>query len=206
MVRAARRVLSALARRLRLLRGESSSPWTRDDPRYADFEIGNWTYGRPRVLSAAEGKATLRIGHFCSIAEGVTIMLGGNHRVDWITTYPFNVLFPEAARFKGHPHSKGDVVIGNDVWLGRGVLILSGVRIGDGAVVGAHSVVTHSVPAYAMAAGNPARVIRLRFAEEQIRELEGIAWWEWPIERIREAWPLLLSTDLDEFLRHHRRM
>lgn len=205
MFRIARRAWSGLAWRLRGRRAGPVSCWTRDDSQYSAFEIGAWTYGHPSVLSAAEGTATLRIGRFCSIADGVTIMLGGNHRVDWVTTYPFNVLFHDAAHFKGHPHSKGDVVIGNDVWLGRGALILSGVSIGNGAVVGAHSVVSRSVPAYAMAAGNPARVVRLRFSEEQVRALERIAWWDWPIEKIREAWPLLLSANVDEFLKRHGR-
>ena len=132
-------------------------------------------------------------------------MLGGNHRVDWVTTYPFNVLFPEAAHFEGHPHSKGDVVIQNDVWIGMGALILSGVTIGNGAVVGARSVVTRSVPPYALAAGNPARVVRLRFSEDQIRQLERIAWWDWPIEKVQEAWPGLLSADIEAFLDRYGR-
>jgi acetyltransferase-like isoleucine patch superfamily enzyme len=130
-------------------------------------------------------------------------MLGGNHRVDWVTTYPFNVLFPEGRSFKGHPHSKGDVIVGHDVWIGTDALILSGVKIGNGAVVGARSVVARSVAPYAVVAGNPARVVRLRFPEEQIRELERIAWWDWPIEKIQAAWPLLLSSNLDGFLERH---
>jgi virginiamycin A acetyltransferase len=194
------RLLSAFGRPFRGSRRQPSSHWTRDDPQYSRFDIGPWTYGRPLVLSARGETATLRIGSFCSIADEVTIMLGGNHRVDWVTTYPFNVLFPEAARFEGHPVSKGDVVVGHDVWIGTGALILSGVTLGNGAVVGARSVVTRPVPAYAVAAGNPARVIRLRFSEDQIRRLEHIAWWDWPIEKVQAAWPWLLAPDVDAFL------
>ena len=96
--------------------------------------------------------------------------------------------------------SKGPVVIGHDVWIGRGATILSGVTIGDGAVVAAHSVVTKSVGPYSIVAGNPARLVRQRFSEDQTAALLRICWWDWPIETIREAWPLLLSDGIDVFI------
>lgn len=55
---------------------------------------------------------------------------------------------------------KGDISIGNNVWLGNNVCVMPGVTIGDGAVIGANSVVTHDIPAYAVAAGIPARVVK----------------------------------------------
>jgi len=113
----------------------------------------------------------LIIGKYCSIAANVTIMLGGNHRYDWITTYPFSVIWPAYSYIKGHPKSKGFVVIGNDVWIGRNAMIMSGVHIGDGAVVGAGSIITKDVPPYAIVAGNPAKVVRYRFNEDQIERL-----------------------------------
>ncbi len=91
-----------------------------------NYDIGDWTYGDPQVLSWGEG-TTLKIGKFCSLAKDVTIMLGGEHRIDWVTTYPFNAIFQDATHIIGHPKSKGNVVIGNDVWVGKGALILSGV-------------------------------------------------------------------------------
>lgn len=100
---------------------------------YDSFPVGRHTYGNPEIIEWGEG-ATLSIGAFCSIAEGVAIFLGGNHRLDWVTTYPFNYLWECGAGFQGHPATKGDVVIGNDVWIGRNAAILSGVHIGDGAV------------------------------------------------------------------------
>lgn len=166
---------------------------------YYQYEIGDWTYGTPIVLSWGEG-STLKIGKYCSISDGVIILLGGEHRVDWVTTFPFNVIFPGAKKFTGHPKSKGNVIIHNDVWIGREALILSGVEVGNGAVIGARSVVTKNVAAYSIVAGNPAKHIRYRFNEEIIRKLEKIAWWDWPVVKIEEAWPLLLSSNIDNLL------
>lgn len=160
------------------------------------FQVGRGTYGEPTVLQWGE-PATFEVGSFCSIAGGVTILLGGNHRVDWITTYPFSVLRKSAMRFTGHPSTKGDVTIGNDVWIGEYSTILSGVTVGNGAVIGACSVVTKPVPPYAIVVGNPARVVRKRFTDEQISHLERIAWWDWSEEKLDKAMPLLLSNDID---------
>lgn len=169
------------------------------NPRYAGYDIGEWTYGTPEVIRLGDG-ATLRMGKFCSVADHVTILLVADHRTDWITTYPFPALFPEAEGISGHPTTKGDVAIGNDVWIGEGACILSGVVIGDGAVIAAQSVVTKNVDPYAIVGGNPARHIRFRFSESECAALCQVAWWNWPLSRIREAWPLLLSGDIGPFL------
>jgi len=164
--------------------------------------IGDYTYGKPKVLHWGED-AKLKIGKFCSIADEVVIFLGGNHRTDWVTTYPFPVLvsdWPEAGLIKGHPGTKGDVVVGNDVWIGYGATILSGTVIGDGAVIGARSVVTKNVEAYAIVAGNPAREIKKRFNQSQIERLLEIKWWEWSIEKIKKNIKLLCSGDIDNLL------
>lgn len=170
-----------------------------ENPRFAAHKIGRGTYGNPQVLSWRDGTA-LEIGSFCSISDSVTIMLGGEHRTDWVTTYPFSKLFPEAGGFRGHPHTKGDVVIGNDVWIGYGALILSGVRIGNGAVVAARSVVRGEVKPYSIVAGNPSRHVMFRFDQATVNSLEEIAWWDWPMAKIKEAWPLLLSGDAEAFV------
>lgn len=172
--------------------------------RYSSYQIGDWSYGRPNIIHWDCG-GKLIIGRFCSIADGVDILLGGEHHADWVTAYPFSLLFADAKNFPGYPLTKGDVVIGNDVWIGRNVLILSGVHIGDGAVVGAGSVVTKSVDSYAIVAGNPARMIRSRFPDDVKRKLQEIAWWNWPIEQIKNAWPLLLSSDVAAFIRKYHR-
>src|SRR5205823_1747763 len=149
------------------------------------------------------GCTDLRIGKFCSIADDVIIFLRADHHVDWVTTYPFNVLWPEAAHHTGHPTSKGPIEIGNDVWIGQGSYLLSGIRVGNGAVIGAGSVVTRDVPSYGIMAGNPARLIRHRFTPDEIAVLEQIRWWDWPLEQIREALPLLLSDRIVEFIRRY---
>lgn len=175
------------------------SPFMSLNDRYAVHDIGEWTYGAPRIHSWDDG-TKLRVGKFCSFALNVTIILGGEHRTDWVTTYPFNTFFPEAKDFKGHPHSKGDIVIGNDVWIGYGAILLSGITIGDGAAIGAGSVVTKDVAPYSVVAGNPAQQVKLRFPEPTIEKLLQIAWWDWPMSKIQEAWPLLMAPTINEFI------
>ncbi|MBM4263023.1 MAG: CatB-related O-acetyltransferase [Deltaproteobacteria bacterium] len=171
--------------------------------RFPEYEFGRGSYaGDLEVLSWGEG-ATLRVGNFCSIADGVTILLGGEHRTDWVTSYPFSVLWDKARHIVGHPATKGDVTIGSDVWLGRKCLILSGVTVGHGAAVAAHAVVTKDVPPFAIVGGNPARVIKYRFTPEEIAGLLKIAWWNWPDEEIRKSLPFLLSNQIGEFIRKH---
>ncbi len=167
---------------------------------YPQYKIGKHTYGHPRIYSWEEG-AQFKIGAFCSISSGVKIFLGGEHRIDWVSTYPFNYLWKSARHFKGHPCTKGDIIIGNDVWIGAGAVILSGVTIGDGAVIGTNAVVTKDIPAYAIAAGNPAKVVKMRFDRETIQDLLKIKWWEWEDAQIQRFLPLMLDTDIDQFLK-----
>jgi acetyltransferase-like isoleucine patch superfamily enzyme len=163
------------------------------------YEAGEYSYGTPTVLEWGEGKK-LSVGKFCSLGPETIIYLGGNHRTDWVTTYPFTTLDPVAAGIQGHPHSRGDVVIGHDVWMGRASSILSGVKVGHGACISAHAVVTKDVPPYAIVAGNPARIVKYRFNEQQITKLLKIGWWDFPIETIRALYPQLLSSSIDDFI------
>lgn len=165
-------------------------------------EIGDYSYGTPLLLQYNE-ETRFFLGKYCSIGPGVTVFLGGNHRTDWVTTYPFSVIpdtWPEAFGVTGHPHSRGDVRIGNDVWIGLNATILSGVTIGDGAVVAACSVVTRDVPAYAIVGGNPARLLRYRFDAATRERLLQIRWWDWPEQDIRDMLPFLVSGDIEAFI------
>jgi acetyltransferase-like isoleucine patch superfamily enzyme len=174
--------------------------YTAQNPRYAGYEIGEWTYGKPRVLFEEHG-GKLRIGKYCSIADDVTILLGGEHHLDWVTTYPFSMLWDDAKHFPGYPMNTGDVTIGHDVWVGHDAFILSGITIGNGAVIAARSLVTRDIPPYAVVAGTPARHIKQRFPDEVVTALQRIAWWNWPVSDVKRAWPLLLSDDIEGFVK-----
>ncbi len=170
-----------------------------------NYSVGDYTYGKPAVMDWGDG-TTLQIGRYCSIADNVTIILGGNHRADWITTYPFPALheeWPEAKKITGHPHSKGAIVIENDVWIGFGSTILSGIKIGNGAVIGAQSVVTKDIPAYHIVAGNPAKIVGRRFKKSQIRDLEKIGWWDWPNDIVKNGTIDLCSSNIKGFIKKH---
>lgn len=167
--------------------------------------IGKYTYGNPKILSYGS-TSRLYMGKYCSIAKNVTMILNADHRVDWISTFPFfafkkdwkNVKYPP-----GFPHTKGDIVIGNDVWIGYGASILSGVKIGDGAIIGAFSLVTKDIEPYTIVGGNPAKPLKKRFDDKKVQALMRIKWWEWPKEKIRENIHLLCSNDIDSFIRIH---
>lgn len=167
-----------------------------------NFSIGAYSYGRPKVRFPESGRR-LTIGRYCSIADKVEILLGGGHRLDWVSTYPFAAmsgLWPEADAPEDYHTSRGDVTIGHDVWLGSGCMILSGVSIGHGAVVAARAVVTRDVPPYAVVAGNPARIVRHRFDAATIEALVAAAWWDFPHETVTRWVPLLQSGQVEALI------
>ena len=155
-------------------------------------EFGAFTYGNPIIKTWGEN-ARCRIGKFCSIGGDVEIYLGGEHHTEWLTTYPFNALLKD---FYLHEETcaktKGDVIIGNDVWIGNHARIMSGVTIGDGAVIANSAVVTKDVMPFEVVGGIPAIHIHWRMDADYVRELH---WWDWPIEKIAEAIPILISDD-----------
>lgn len=197
--------LRGVARRVAGPPAAALPPAARLDERadLADYDIGRYSWGHLTVSSRGPG-TTMSIGQFCSFAYGTHIVLGGEHRADFVSTYRF----PAYAPFnQTHRHladvtsvSRGGVVIGNDVWLGHQALVLSGVTIGHGAIIGAGSVVRHDIPPYAIVAGNPARVAGFRFPPEQIEALLAIAWWDWPLDRIGRHLDRLLSDDVSAFI------
>jgi acetyltransferase-like isoleucine patch superfamily enzyme len=163
---------------------------------------GKYSYGHIHIEGENEGGKVV-VGDFCSLGANLKVWVGAYHRTDWVTTYPFghiNEHIFNTFNGAGHPISKGDVIIGNDVWTGANVTIMSGVTIGDGAVIAANSHVVKNVEPYSIVGGNPAKLIRYRFTEEQIHHLLQIKWWNWPEDKINRFCPLLCSDNIDNFI------
>jgi virginiamycin A acetyltransferase len=161
---------------------------------YEDFEK-NVLYLFPHIDDR------LVIGKFCAIARGVTfIMNGANHKMSGLSTYPFQIFGNGWERVTPPNRElplKGDTIIGNDVWLGYKALVMPGVRVGDGAIVASESVVTASVPPYAIVGGNPAKVLRMRYEPEVVARLCTIAWWHWPAEKITRHLEAIVGADVE---------
>ena len=129
-------------------------------------QVGKGTYGNLYVLTRNYQKVKLIIGDYCSIADGVKFLLSGNHQYDIVSTYPYELLVKNSKEpGVGIAVSKGDIVIGDDVWIGANAIICSGVTIGQGAIIAAGAIVTKDIEPYAIAGGNPARLIKFRFNE-----------------------------------------
>lgn len=167
--------------------------------------VGDFTYGSGNIdIHRGDAGEKLIIGKFCSIAQGIKVYLGQNHRTDWFSTYPFGHLnkgiFDKVDSNNGHPCSNGDVVIGNDVWLGSYCTIMSGVKIGDGAVIAANSHVVKDVPPYTIVGGNPAQIIKKRFDDRIIHKLLDLKWWDLSVDKINEISDILTSDDIEKLM------
>lgn len=131
------------------------------------------------------------IGKFCSIAAHTRIN-PGNHPIERAAmnhfTYrssAYGLGDDDPAFFEWRRQSR--CRLGHDVWIGHGAVVLPGVSIGNGGVVGAGAIVTKDVPPFAIAVGNPARVLRYRFPPELVATLQSIGWWDWPHDRLKAA-------------------
>jgi acetyltransferase-like isoleucine patch superfamily enzyme len=168
------------------------------------FEVGDYSYGSPNIRMMWSD-AQLVVGKYCSIADGVQFILGGNHPLDHATTFPLSKMSGRTTASEG-PFSRGDIVIGADVWIGKDATILSGVTIADGAIVGACAVVASDVAPYSIVAGNPARLIRRRFSEEIIAQMIRLRWWDLPDEDVSALQARLQSSDVDGLISAIRRI
>jgi virginiamycin A acetyltransferase len=167
---------------------------------YHDFDDGLGFLSRNVLYNYGISGARLRIGAYCAIAHGARfVMPDANHAMAGPSTFPFGILggaFAAALPLDEYPWPPArDTVIGNDVWIGMEALVLPGVTIGDGAIIGAGAVVASDVPDYAVVAGNPAQVMRIRFDAATVARLKRLAWWDWPAERVARTVPALVKGD-----------
>lgn len=128
------------------------------------------------------------IGSFTSIANGV-IIGGGMHPIQWVSMSPAFYAGRDSINMKYAEHERetlNKTIVGHDVWIGQNVLVKQGVTIGTGSVVGMGSVVTKDVPAYSIVAGNPAKVIKMRFSDEVSVQLLDSQWWNLSDEKLKK--------------------
>jgi len=165
--------------------------------------VGRHSYGvKEHNVLLPSADAPLKVGSFCSIAEGVALMCAGHHLMYAATTFPIShIMLGQAVPATAFGRPVG-ISIGNDVWIGRRAMILPGVTIGDGAIIGAGAVIAKDVAPYAVIVGNPAKVIRYRFDPETIEKLQAIRWWEWTDEKIKSEAEWLLGP-IDAFVDRH---
>ena len=156
--------------------------------------IGRFTYFAGTIAS------NVKIGSFCSIGPGTRIGGMGSHPVNMLSTHPafYSTRGQAGMTFSDMNYFEEIKVthIGNDVWVGANAIVLDGVSIGNGAVVAAGAVVTSSVPDYAIVGGVPAKVLKMRFCEEDIRQLNQIQWWNFPIETLNRIAPAMRSGNV----------
>ena len=164
-----------------------------NDPR--DFQKNNVLYHYPI------NKDKLIMGKFCSIACGTKFLFNSaNHRLGSLSTYTFPLFYDQwnmGMEVTEAWDNKGDIVIGNDVWIGYEAVILSGVTIGDGAIIGTRAVVTKDVPPYTIVGGIPAKPIRRRFSDEDIKFLCEIKWWDWDVDKISSSIKYIQSGNIE---------
>lgn len=186
--------------------GEGSyySSYYQDNKKFEEFNV-RYLYGREEDRKLAKllwEPDKLKIGKYCSIASGAVFLLGGNHthRADWISVYPF-----KGTSLKSYK-SKGNTVIGNDVWIGMEAMVMPGVKIGNGAIVAARSVVTKDIPAYTVVGGNPAKVIKERYSDNEIKILQEVAWWDWGQELIEKSLDIIQSNNVEVLEVYYKNM
>ena len=190
------------------VRQSTLGAWTSVGPRtsMAETVFGDYSY----VVNDSSIIYS-EIGKFCSIAAHTRIN-PGNHPMERPALHHFTYRSfsyqlgadDDAAFFDWRRAHK--VTMGHDVWIGHGAVILPGVTIGTGAAVGAGAVVSKDVPAYAVVAGVPARMIRFRFDENTQEALLRIGWWDWSRDQLSAALPDFRNLGSQDFIRKYLRM
>ena len=179
-----------VGQRLRIAKPTFIEPYVAQRAGPTLFSMGSFTYSRSCLPAGST------VGRYSSIASSVTVM-GVGHPMDRLSTAPIsydnsNAIYHLAMEDRGDTfveprfrQVEPDVRIGNDVWIGGHAVLKRGVTIGHGAVVAARTVVTKDVPPYALVAGNPGRVRKMRFDDDMIAELLELEWWNYHLADLR---------------------
>ena len=161
--------------------------------------IDDYTYVAPNVTMM-----NTQVGKFCSIGQGVCISLGMHPSSVFVSTHPIffslnkqcGVTFAKQSHFR----EMGQTIIGNDVWIGVNAIIMDDINIGDGAIIGAGAIVTKDVPPYAVVVGNPARILKYRFEQQQIDFLLNFKWWDKNPSWIEKNY--IIFHDINKFIEY----
>ncbi|MFY0597886.1 MAG: CatB-related O-acetyltransferase [Cognatishimia sp.] len=176
---------------------------------HPNFYIGDWSFDNDQSMpkdyasSLASylwpGKPTrTKIGRFCQIAVGTQIITTlANHPMKGMSAYPFAMLDGCWGEYLTQVPAPRDVAIGNGCWIGNEAVIMPGTVIGDGAIISTLTIVTRTVPDYAIVAGNPAQVMRMQFDDNTILRLKALAWWDWDKDKIEKAITSIEAGDLN---------
>lgn len=146
---------------------------------YSKVNLGDYSFMNDEAeVHSFRLPQTIEIGKYCSIGK-CKFIVDGDHNLGYASTYPFHE-FGMSHPAPPNKNIKHAPVIGNDVWICDDAVIYGGVTIHDGAVVAGNAVVTKDVPAYAVVAGNPAKIVKYRFDEATIQRFIKLQWWDLP--------------------------
>ena len=179
--------------------------------------LGKGSYVSTAFYENVDLRNHVLIGNYCSIAAATHFLIGMNHDYRKGTTFPFDypsiltnfqTRYPDVdtfsigggTEFYRDPNLR-QIIIGNDVWIGTKVTIIGGAKIGNGAVIGSGAVVAKNIPPYAIAVGNPVRVVKYRFDEETIKKFMAVKWWSWDLKKLFQNAELLYQPE--KFLAKH---
>lgn len=158
-------------------------------------KIGYATYGKINIQHYQNPNSKVIIKNFCSIADGVKFILGGEHKYSSFSTYPFKRKFLNESY---EAETKGNIIINDDVWIGVDVIVLSGIEIGQGCIIGAGSIVSKNIPPYAVFAGG--KIIKYRFSSDIIDKLLLIDYERIDRVLIQDNIDIVYTDDINLFL------
>jgi acetyltransferase-like isoleucine patch superfamily enzyme len=164
------------------------------------ISVGMYTYGSCFKPYFNTGGSII-VGRYCSIAENVRYF-GANHTLDNVSMSPY--FYNPALGYNVKDVTRNTLVIGNDVWIGTGVIITASCHnIGNGAVIGAGSIITHDVLPYSVVAGNPGKLLRMRFTDDIIKMIEDTQWWNYTPDEVMMYYAYMddPSKFYDEFMK-----